>query len=228
EKYCLETHKMRPLVYMESLGWLGEDVWFAHGIHLNDDEIKLLSKTKTGIAHCPTSNLRLGSGIAPVRRMLDEGVKISLAVDGSASNDSSDMLGELRQCLLIHRIKSGIESMPVDDVLWMATRGGAEVLGRDDIGSIEVGKAADIILIDIKNLGYAGGMHDPIAAILFSGNSHIVDTTIVNGKILVQNGKLLNLDEEKVISRANKIASEMLKRASKRTGIDYLKKIKGK
>ncbi|MCG2675998.1 amidohydrolase family protein, partial [bacterium] len=103
-----------------------------------------------------------------------------------------------------------------------------EVLGRDDIGSIEVGKAADIILIDIKNLGYAGGMHDPIAAILFSGNSHIVDTTIVNGKILVQNGKLLNLDEEKVISRANKIASEMLKRASKRTGIDYLKKIKGK
>lgn len=228
EKYCLETHKMRPLVYMESLGWLGEDVWFAHGIHLNDDEIKLLSKTKTGIAHCPTSNLRLGSGIAPVRRMLDEGVKISLAVDGSASNDSSDMLGELRQCLLIHRIKSGIESMPVDDVLWMATRGGAEVLGRDDIGSIEVGKVADIILIDIKNLGYAGGMHDPIAAILFSGNSHIVDTTIVNGKILVQNGKLLNLDEEKVISRANKIASEMLKRASKRTGIDYLKKIKGK
>lgn len=224
EKYCLETHKMRPLAYMESLGWLGGDVWFAHGIHLNDEEIRLLSKTKTGIAHCPTSNLRLGSGIAPVRKMLDEGVRVSLAVDGSASNDSSDMLGELRQCLLIHRIKSGIESMPVDDVLWMATRGGAQILGRDDIGSIEVGKAADIILIDTKKLGHAGGMHDPVGAILFSGDSHIVDTTIVNGKILVENGKLLNLDEEKVIDKANKIASEMLKQASKKTGIDYLKR----
>ena len=222
EKYCLGAHKMRPLAYMESLGWLGEDVWFAHGIHLNNDEIKLLSETKTGIAHCPTSNLRLGSGIAPVRKMLDEGVAISLAVDGSASNDSSDMLGELHQCLLIHRLKSGIESMPVDDVLWMATRGGAQILGRNDIGSIEVGKVADIILIGTKKIGYAGGMHDPVAAILFSGNSHIVDTTIVNGKILVQDGKLLNLDEEKVIDRANKIASEMLKRASERTGIDYL------
>jgi len=224
EKYCLETHKMRPLAYMESLGWLGNDVWLAHGIHLNDEEIRLLSKTKTGIAHCPTSNLRLGSGIAPIRKMLDEGVTVSLGVDGSASNDSSDMLGELRQCLLIHRIKSGIESMPVDDVLWMATRGGAEVLGRDDMGSIEIGKAADIILIDTKKLGYAGGMHDPVAALLFSGDSHIVDTTIVNGKILVQDGKLLNLNEEKVIEKANKIASEMLKRASKRTGIDYLKR----
>ncbi len=223
EKYCLEAHKMRPLAYMESLGWLGEDVWLAHGIHLNDEEIKLLAKTKTGIAHCPISNLRLGSGIAPIRKMLNAGVAVSLAVDGSASNDSSDMLGELRQCLLIHRLKSGIESMPVDDVLWMATRGGAQILGRNDIGSIEVGKAADIVLIDTKKLGYAGGMHDPVAALLFSGNSHIVDTTIVNGKILVQNGKLLNLDGEKVIDRANKIASEMLKRASKRTGIDYLK-----
>ncbi len=224
EKYCLKTHKMRPLAYMESLGWLGEDVWLAHGIHLNDEEIKLLSKARTGIAHCPTSNLRLGSGIAPVRKMLDEGVAVSLAVDGSASNDSSDMLGELHQCLLIHRIKSGIKSMPVDDVLWMATRGGAKVLGRNDIGSIEAGKAADIVLVDTKKLGYAGGMHDPVAAILFSGNSHIVDTTIVNGKILVQDGKLLNLDEEKVIDRANKIASEMLKQASKKTGIDYLKR----
>jgi len=223
EKYCLKTHTMRPLAYLESLGWLGEDVWFAHGIHLNDEEIKLLAETKTGIAHCPTSNLRLGSGIAPIRKMLDEGVAVSLAVDGSASNDSSDMLGELRQCLLIHRVKSGIESMPVDDVLWMATRGGAQILGRDDMGSIEVGKAADIILINTKKLGYAGGMHDPIAAILFSGNSHIVDTTIVNGKILVQDGKLLNLDEEKVIEKANKIAYEMLKQASKKTGIDYLK-----
>ncbi|GAG88492.1 unnamed protein product, partial [marine sediment metagenome] len=106
--------------------------------------------------------------------------------------------GELRQCLLIHRIKSGIESMPVDDVLWMATRGGAQILGRDDVGSIEVGKAADIILIDTKKLGYAGGMHDPVATLLFSGNSHIVDTTIVNGKILVQDGKLLNLDEASI------------------------------
>jgi cytosine/adenosine deaminase-related metal-dependent hydrolase len=224
EDYCLEAHKMKPVAYLESLGWLGPDVWFAHAIHLSDEEIGLLAKTKTGVAHCPTSNLRLGSGIAPIRKMCDAGVPVSLAVDGSASNDSSDMLGELRQCLLIHRIKSGIESMPADDVLWMATRGGAQVLGRDDIGSIENGKAADLIFMDIKKLGYAGGLHDPVAAVLFAGDSHIVDTAIVNGKILVQDGKLLTLDEGKIVEEANRIASQMIERAGKRTGIDYFKK----
>jgi len=114
EKFCLELHKLRPVAYMEKVGWLGSHVWFAHCIYLNDEEIKLMGKTKTGVAHCPVSNLRLGSGIAPVRKMLDGGVPVSLAVDGSASNDSSNMLRELKTCLLVHRIKSGVKSMPAE------------------------------------------------------------------------------------------------------------------
>ncbi len=211
EKYCLEEYKLRPLAYMEKVGWLGSDVWFAHCIHLNDDEIKLLGKTKTGVAHCPVSNLRLGSGIAPVRKMIENNVPVSLAVDGSASNDSSSMLRELKTCLLVHRLKSGVESMPAEDVLWLATRGGAEVLGRNDIGSIEVGKAADIVLFDVEKIGYAGGIHDILASLLFCGDSDIVDMTIVNGKIVVKNGKLVNCDEQKLYEKTNKIAKKMVK-----------------
>jgi len=210
EKFCLELHNARPLAYMEKVEWIGPDVWYAHCVHMNDDEIKLMGKTKTGVAHCPTSNLRLGSGIAPIRKMLDAGVPVSIAVDGSASNDTSDMLGELRQCLLVHRIKSGVESMPAMDVLWMATRGGAEVLGRDDIGSLEPGKAADIVLFDMKKIAYAGALHDPLAALLFCGDSHIARTVIVNGEIVVDNGRLLKVDEEKLFFKANELSSKML------------------
>ncbi|OQA89731.1 MAG: 8-oxoguanine deaminase [Elusimicrobia bacterium ADurb.Bin231] len=211
EKYCLELHNMRPVAYMEKVGWLGDDIWFAHCIHLNDDEIKLMGMSKTGVAHCPVSNLRLGSGIAPVRKMIENGVPVSLAVDGAASNDSSNMMRELKTCLLVHRIKSGISSMPAEDVLWMATRGGASVLGRNDIGSIEPGKAADIVLYDIEKLGYAGSVHDILASILFCGDSDIVETSIVNGKIVVKNGRLNGLDEHELYMKANKIAVEIAK-----------------
>lgn len=210
ENYCIELFGIRPLAYMEQVNWIGSDVWYAHCVHMNDDEIKLMGETKTGVAHCPTSNLRLGSGIAPVRKMLDAGVPVSLAVDGSASNDSSDMLGELRQCLLVHRIKSGVDSMPIKDVFWMATRGGAEVLGRDEIGSIEVGKAADIVLFDIRKIGYAGALHDPLAAIVFCGDSHIAKTVIVDGKIVVDDGRLVNVDEEKLFDKSNELSRKMI------------------
>jgi cytosine/adenosine deaminase-related metal-dependent hydrolase len=194
---------------MDKVGWLGSDVWFAHCIYLNDEEIKLMGKTITGVAHCPVSNLRLGSGIAPVRKMLDNGVRVSLAVDGSASNDSSNMLRELKTCLLVHRIKSGVKSMPAEDVFWMATRGGAEILGRDDIGSIEAGKAADIVLYDVEKIGYAGSGHDVFASLLFCGDTDIVDTTIVNGKVVVENGKLVNIDEHKLYQKAEKLAKKL-------------------
>ena len=161
------------------------------------------------MTHCPTSNLRLGSGIAPVRKMLDSGVPVSLGVDGSSSNDSSSMLAELRQCLLVHRVKSGIKSMPAEDVLWMATRGGAKVIGREDIGSLEEGKAADLILIDLNKIAYAGSMADPVASLVFCGDSHIIDMGIVNGRIRVEGGRLVGVDEDKLIREANRISKEL-------------------
>lgn len=209
ERFCREKYRLRPYDFMEQLGWTGNDVWYAHAIHLNDDEIRRMAAAGAGVAHCPTSNLRLGSGIAPVRKMLDAGVTVSLAVDGAASNDASNMLGELRQCLLLHRIHSGVASMPAGDVLHMATRGGAAVLGRDDIGSLEPGKAADIVIFDLQRLGYAGAMSDPLAALLFCGDSHIARTVIVNGRIVVENGKLATKDEKDICRKANRIAGQL-------------------
>ncbi|MEE4311037.1 MAG: 8-oxoguanine deaminase, partial [candidate division KSB1 bacterium] len=142
EAYCLETYGMRPLAFMESVDWLGEDVWYAHGIHFNDEELALLAETRTGIAHCPSSNMRLGSGIARVPEMRHMGIPVGLAVDGSASNDTSDMVGEMRTAMLLHRVNSGADAMGAEDALELATIGSAKLLGRTDIGSIEVGKAA--------------------------------------------------------------------------------------
>jgi cytosine/adenosine deaminase-related metal-dependent hydrolase len=211
ERFCIETVGKRPLAYMEELGWTGEDVWYAHAVQLNDAEIRRLADTKTGVAHCPTSNMRLGSGIAPVRRMLDAGVRVGLAVDGAASNDSSDMLGELRQCLLAQRAASGAGAMPVKDVLRMATRGGAEVLGRDDIGSIEAGKAADIAVFDMHRIGYAGALSDPLAALVLCGDSHIARTVIVNGKVVVDDGRLVTASEDEIIEQANVFTRHLYK-----------------
>lgn len=221
EDYCLQNHGVRPLKYMESLGWVGRDVWFAHGIHFDDEELELLARTGTGVAHCPSSNLRLGSGIARVRRMLDLDIPVGLGVDGSASNDTSDMLAEARQCLLIHRYFSGVDSMSAEDVFSIATRGGARLLGRDDIGSLEEGKAADLAIFDLRQLSYAGALHDPLAALLFCGMSHRAHTVIVNGEIVVSNGKLVAVDEAEVVDSVNRISREMVERATARTGIDF-------
>jgi len=212
EKYCLEKYNKRPVQYIESVGWLGEDISFAHCVHLNKEEIELLGKNKVGVAHCPTSNLRLGSGIAPVRELINAGAKVGLAVDGSSSNDSSDMLAEVRQALLVSRYKSGVKSMTAEDVLWLATRGGAEVLGRSDIGSIEPGKSADIAMFNLSQIGYTGGsVYDPIATLVFCGDSHIAQTVIINGKIVVDKGKLTTVDQEKLISESNKYIKKFIR-----------------
>ncbi len=211
ENFCLEKYKMRPLDYMAKLGWLGDDVWFVHVVHVNQRDIKILAETGTGVAHCPSSNMRLGSGIAPVVEMLKTGVKVGLAVDGSASNDSSNMLGEARQALLLQRVRYGADSISAEEVLEMATRGGAKVLGREDIGSLEPGKAADFIGIRLERLEYAGAsVHDPVASLVFCSPVK-VDLAVVNGRVLVEDGKLLTVDLEEIVRRHNAIARRMVR-----------------
>ena len=222
--YCLEVYGKRPLALMEELGWVGPDVWFAHGVHFTDEELDLLAATGTGIAHCPTSNLRLGSGIARVPEMLDRNIPVGLAVDGSASNDCSNMMLELRQALLVHRIGTGVNRMSPENVIRMATQGGARVLGRDDIGTLQLGKAADMALFRLDDIGLAGAMHDPAAAPFMSFSTGRTDYTIVNGEVVVEQGVLVGEDLEELIFDANKIADQMRQVASMRTGIDYLKK----
>ncbi len=214
DEYCQQVYGKRPLRLMEDLDWLGDDVWYAHGVHFNDEELELLAETGTGVAHCPASNMRLGSGIARIPEMLKLGIPVGLAVDGSASNDSSDMVGEMRQALLLHRVNSGADAITAEQVLEMATLGSARLLGRTDIGSLEIGKAADIAIFELDKLEYTGALSDPLAALIFSGINHEVDTTIVNGKIVVKNGKLVQVDESDIISRGNKIAANMLNKAA--------------
>ncbi|MFA6003281.1 MAG: 8-oxoguanine deaminase [Elusimicrobiota bacterium] len=212
EIYCLERYKMRPLDFIESVGWLEGNAWFAHMVHLNADEIARLAKTGTGVAHCPASNLRLGSGIAPVREYRDSHVPVGLGVDGSASNDTGDMLGELRQCMLVHRIRSGVKSMPAREVLEMATRGAARVLHRDDIGRLEPGKAADMAIFDLGTVDFAGSLSDPVAALLFCGCSHRTKWTIVDGKVVVDEGRLVGADERELAQRANKVSLDLIRK----------------
>lgn len=210
EEYCLERYKLRPLDFIESVGWLDGNAWFAHMVHLNESEVKRLAKTKTGVAHCPSSNCRLGSGTAPVRGYVDAGVPVGLGVDGSASNDSGDMLGEARQCMLVHRVKTGVASMPAREALWLATRGGASVVGRDDIGQLGPGKAADLAIFDVDKVDFAGSLHDPVAALLFCGTSHRTKWTIVNGKVVVKDGQLVNADEKDIARRANAVSRRLV------------------
>ena len=212
ERFCLEKFGCRPLAYMERLGWVGEDVWYAHAIHLNEEEIGLLAETGTGVAHCPTSNMRLGSGIAPIREMLDAGVKVGLAVDGSASNDSSHMLAEARMAMLLQRVRGGAGALSAQEALEMATLDGAKVLGRDDIGSLEVGKAADFIAINLNRLEYAGALHDPLAALVLCAPVN-VDLSVINGEVVVEGGRIAGLDLGDIIARHNELSRRMLERA---------------
>src|SRR5438477_3201839 len=215
EAYCLETYGVRPVEYVRRLGWMGPDVWMAHAVHLAPDEVALLGQTRTGVAHCPSSNFRLGSGVAPVRALLEAGAPVGLGVDGSASNDSSNMLAEARQALLAHRI--GMDPgrwLTAEEVLWMATRGGAACLGRDDIGSLEPGKAADLVLVDTRRLSYAGASSDPLAALVFTPFPEPVDTVIVNGRVVVEEGELVGVDVPALVARADAISERMLRRAS--------------
>ncbi len=207
EAFCLEQYGRRPVEYLSDLGWLGEDVSYAHGVHLTEPEMQLFARTGTGVAHCPTSNMRLGSGIAPVRRMLELEVKVGLAVDGSASNDSSHMLNEARMSLLLQRVKEGPTALTARQVLEMATLGGAALLGRDDIGALAAGKAADVIAIDVERVEYAGA-GDLVAALVFCGPAK-VDLSIVDGRVLVEDGHLLGVDMDAVVRQHNHLAAQM-------------------
>lgn len=212
EKFTLEKYGMRPLKYMESLGWIGKDVWFAHGIHFNDEELQLLSKTQTGIAHCPVSNMKLSSGVARVPEMLRLGIPVGLAVDGSASNDGSNLLEELRVSYLLHRLHYGYNAPTGYDLLKVATAGGAKILGRDDIGSLEVGKAADFFMVNTKRFELVGAMEDPKSVLSTVGLKGAVDYTVINGKVVVKNGHLTTIDEEKTQYETERCYMEFIKK----------------
>jgi 8-oxoguanine deaminase len=202
EKFCRERFGRRPLAYAEDLGWIGPDVWFAHGVHFTGAELRRLAKAGTGVAHCPASNMRLGSGAAPVRAMLDAGVTVGLGVDGSASNDACDVLAEARLAMLLARLTSGVGAMTAREALRMATVGGAALLGRDDVGTLAPGKAADVAGFDVRKVGYAGALRDPVAALVFAGDSHLASLVVGNGRVVVRGGRLLTGDEGEIFERA--------------------------
>ncbi len=209
ERFCIERFGTRPVAYMERLGWLGDDVWHAHVVHVNPAEISLLARTGTGVAHCPSSNMRLASGIAPVKVMRQVGVPVGLGVDGSASNDSSHMLAEARQALLLQRVGGDPAALSAHDALEMATLGGARVLGRDDIGALAPNMAADFIGFRLERLAYAGALHDPLAALIFCAPQN-VDLSVINGEVIVEDGELGRLDLASIVRRHNEISRTMV------------------
>ena len=205
EHYTLEHYGMRPLAYMESLGWLGNDVWYAHGIHFNEEEIQLLAQTGTGVCHCPVSNMKLSSGIARIPQMLSLDVPLGLGVDGSASNDGSNLLEEMRVAYLLHRLNSSGEAPSGAEILRMATMGSARLLGREkEIGSIEPLKCADFFLVDSRRLELTGAVYDPASVLSTVGLKGPVDIAVVNGSIRVRDGKLTGVDEEKLVADSQK------------------------
>jgi len=209
EAYCLRRVGMRPIAYMQALGWVGPDVWWAHVVWPNEKEIALLAETGTGVAHCPSSNMRLGSGIAPICEYLDAGVRVGLAVDGSASNDSSNMFAEARMALLLQRVTKGADAISAREVIEMATLGGAAVLGRDDIGALAPGMAADMIGVDLNRLELAGAQSDPLAALIFC-TPPTVDFSLINGRVVVEEGALVGVDLAALIARHNAQSRELL------------------
>jgi 8-oxoguanine deaminase len=220
EVFCVERFGHRPVAYMDLLNWIGPDVWFAHSVHVEKEEIALYAQTGCGVAHCPTSNMRLASGIAPILEMLTAGVKVGLGVDGSASNDGSHLLEEVRQAMLASRVRAGLMGaslssegspalMTARQALEIATRGSASVLGRKDLGSLEQGKCADFMAINLNRLGYAGALHDPVAAAVFCAAAG-VDYLVVGGKVVVTDGKLVNLDLPRLVERHNRASRRLL------------------
>ncbi len=220
EVFCQEKFGYRPAGYMQSLGWVGQDVWFAHSVYANHEEIGMFAHTGCGVAHCPSSNMRLASGIAPVAAYLRAGVKVGLGVDGSASNDGSHMLAEARQAMLLARLASALGGaslstpdgpalMTARQALELATRGGAAVLGREDIGSLEPGKCCDFAAFRLDRLPFAGGLHDPAAALVFCAPQQ-VDLLAVGGKVVVREGQLASLDVPHLVEHHNRAAKRLL------------------
>jgi 8-oxoguanine deaminase len=213
--YSREKFNRTPAQYAEDLGWLGDDVWHAHCVKLDDAGIGMFARTKTGIAHCPCSNMRLASGIAPIRKMLNAGVPIGLGVDGSASNDAAQIVNEARQAMLLARVGKALEPFGCDhgpaemtarDALRLATRGGAQVLGRTDIGQIKVGYCADLALFDLRTLAFAGGaIHDPIGSLMLCASPQAAHT-IVNGRLVVKDYQLTTVELAPLIEKHNALA----------------------
>ena len=196
EKFCLERFGKRPLELMEDLGWTGNDVWFAHGIHLDDAEIDRVAETKTGIAHCPSSNMRLGAGACRVADLIRAGAQVGLGVDGSASNEDANIAMEVHQALLLARVKGGPNALDARTALRLATKGGADCLGRDDCGTLEVGKCADLALYRVDDLAHAG-IADPLAGLALAPPSR-ASAVIVGGRVVVFDGRLLTADEDEI------------------------------
>ena len=219
EVFCVQKFGKRPLAYMQSVDWVGQDVWFAHSVYANAEEIQIYAATGCGVAHCPSSNMRLASGIAPLMQYLSAGVNVGLGVDGSASNDSSHMLAEVRQAMLLARLKAGLDGASLSSTnspailtarqaLELATRGGAAVLGRKDIGSLEPGKCADFTAINLNRLDYAGALQDPVAAVVFCSPQK-VDWNVVHGKVIIRDGRILTIDLPGLVQQHNKASRRL-------------------
>jgi cytosine/adenosine deaminase-related metal-dependent hydrolase len=217
EAYCLERFGRRPVQYLDDLGFLGEDVWLAHCVHVTDDDIRAFAAGGTGVASCPTSNLLLGSGIPPLRKLLDARVPVGFGVDGSASNDGGDLLAEARQGMLVTRAGGDPAAMSARDALRVATRGGAALLGRDDLGSIESGKRGDIALFDVSGLGHAGADADPVAAVVRCsprGVRHL----FVEGRAVVRDGRLAGADQDGIAADGHGLGRRIAERAGRLAG----------
>ncbi|MBP0620480.1 8-oxoguanine deaminase [Cupriavidus consociatus] len=211
--YSREKFGLTPAQYAEDLGWVGHDVWHAHCVKLDDEGIALFARTGTGVAHCPCSNMRLASGIAPVRAMRDAGVPVGLGVDGSASNDGAHMLGEARQAMLLQRVGHGPAAMSAREALEIATLGGARVLNRDDIGALAPGMSADFVAFDMSGVGFAGGGHDLVASLVFCAPANVA-ASVINGREVVRDGVLLTADLPNVLTQHRALARTLFERAS--------------
>lgn len=203
--YSREKFNKTPAEYAEDCGWVGHDVWHAHCVQLDDHGIDLFARTGTGVAHCPCSNMRLASGIAPIRKMINAGVAVGLGVDGSASNDGAHMLGEVRQAMLLQRVGFSPDAMTARQALEIATLGGAKVLNRDDIGALKPGMSADLVLFKLDQIAFAGALHDPVAALVFCTPAN-VDYSIINGRVIVREGQCITIDLGAVLERHNQLA----------------------
>ncbi len=207
--YSRERFGMTPAEYADDLAWTGSDVWHAHCVRLDDSGIALFARTRTGVAHCPCSNMRLASGIAPVRKMRAQGVPVGLGVDGSASNDAAHMLNEARTAMLLQRVGFGPDAMTAREALEMATLGGARVLNRDDIGALAPGMAADFVAFDLRQIGFAGGLHDPVAALVFCASANVA-YSVINGRVIVREGQITTLDLPRLLERHNALARKLV------------------
>jgi cytosine/adenosine deaminase-related metal-dependent hydrolase len=208
EDYCRELYGCTPVEYLGQLGWLDDDVWCAHCVHLSDADVARFGETGTGVAHCPSSNLRLGAGVAPVRQLLDASVRIGLGVDGTASNERGDLFLEVKQALLVARGRGGPEALTARQALRIGTRGSASVLKRDDLGSLEPGKSADLAVWRLDGLELAGA-DDPVAGLVFSA-PHRVDRLVVAGEDIVRDGRLVRADGTEIAREHRRVAARFL------------------